>query len=299
MSDDWTFGGSWPYEPQWFDTPDGCMHFVDVGPREGKPVVMVHGNPTWGYLWRRFIAALSSKGFRCLVPDHLGFGRSEKPFGSSHYGYHLHAERFAAWLDSLNLSDVTLILQDWGGLIAAPWVATNLNRVSKLVIFNTLMHPVEQEIKLHGYLKAVRTPGIGEWLVLVRNATIEQFLFRRATVHPERFDDFAKAAYRKPFRHWWHRKGMLCFPRSIATHPSDPASIELQHSHDRIRQLNSSQVLIVWPMKDLGFRPYILDAYWLKDFPEAEVHRIVDSGHYIQEDAHEQVIPIVERFLAR
>ncbi len=75
---DWTFGGTWPYEPQWFDSPDGRLHYVDEGPRDGKPVVMVHGNPTWGYLYRNFIPPLVDAGYRCIVPDHLGFGRSDR-----------------------------------------------------------------------------------------------------------------------------------------------------------------------------------------------------------------------------
>ena len=79
MADDWTFGGSWPYEPKWFESADGRMHYVDVGPADGKPVVLVHGNPTWGYLYRHFIAGLVKAGHRAIVPDHLGFGRSEKP----------------------------------------------------------------------------------------------------------------------------------------------------------------------------------------------------------------------------
>ena len=76
---DWTFGGTWPYEPRWFDSADGRLHYVDEGPRDGKPVVMVHGNPTWGYLYRNFISELTKEGYRCVVPDHLGFGRSDKP----------------------------------------------------------------------------------------------------------------------------------------------------------------------------------------------------------------------------
>src|SRR5262245_34645291 len=78
-STDWSFDGTWPYKPHWFETGDGRMHYVDEGPRDGRPVVMVHGNPTWGYLYRRFIPPLIKAGFRVVVPDHLGFGRSDKP----------------------------------------------------------------------------------------------------------------------------------------------------------------------------------------------------------------------------
>ena len=82
---DWTFGGTWPYEPRWFDTPDGRLHYVDHGPRDGRPVVMTHGNPTWSYLYRHFIGALGRAGYRAIAPDLLGFGRSDKPLDPADY----------------------------------------------------------------------------------------------------------------------------------------------------------------------------------------------------------------------
>ena len=95
---DWTFEGTWPYEPRWFDSSDGRMHYVDEGPPDGRPVVMVHGNPTWGYLYRNFIPPLVEAGHRAIVPDHLGFGRSEKPDDPELYRVPRHAERLdACW----------------------------------------------------------------------------------------------------------------------------------------------------------------------------------------------------------
>jgi len=298
-SDDWTFGGTWPFEPKWFDTPEGKMHFVDVGPPQGKPVVMVHGNPTWGYIWRRFIQAFTAAGYRCIVPDHLGFGRSDKPFSSAIYNFQKHCVRFESFIESLNISDVTLVVQDWGGPIASYWASNHLARLKNLIVLNTLMHPVHQELALHGFLKMVRTPLLGEYLVLFRNASIEEYLFKRAPVYPERLDGHVKEAYRKPFLHWYERRAVLEFPRSIAIRPTDEASKILSNTHEIVKTLSSEQVLIVWPMKDPGFRPYMIDEYWLKDFPGAMVHRIEASGHYIQEDAHEIVIPEILRFLEK
>ena len=80
---DWTFGSAWPYRPRWFTTPDGRMHYIDEGPRDGRPVVLVHGNPTWGFVYRNFVGPLAAAGHRVIVPDHLGFGRSEKPRAAS------------------------------------------------------------------------------------------------------------------------------------------------------------------------------------------------------------------------
>ena len=114
---DWTFDGTWPYAPNYFDTGAGRMHYVDEGPRDGRPVVLVHGNPTWGYLYRNFISPLSESGYRVVVPDHLGFGRSDKPNEPSLYTIPKHSERFIALMDSLGLKDATLVVQDWGGPI--------------------------------------------------------------------------------------------------------------------------------------------------------------------------------------
>src|SRR5919197_4095085 len=93
---DWTFGGTWPFEPRWFESAGGRIHFVDEGPRHGRPVVLAHGNPTWGYLYRHFIPPLVAAGHRVIVPDHLGFGRSDKPPSAAAHRLAGHASRFEA-----------------------------------------------------------------------------------------------------------------------------------------------------------------------------------------------------------
>lgn len=128
---DWTFGRTWPFEPHWFETPDGRMHFVDVGPRDAAPV-MVHGNPTWGYIWRNFITGFCMAGYRCVVPDHLGFGRSDKPRGTAPYTFPKHASRLHALLESLDLRRATLIVQDWGAPTGVRWRKKILEKHGRL-----------------------------------------------------------------------------------------------------------------------------------------------------------------------
>ena len=135
---DWTFDGTWPYEPRWFGSGGARMHYVDVGPRDGRPVVLVHGNPTWGYLYRHFIPALVAAGNRAIVPDHLGFGRSDKPRGSDLYRVPRHARRLEALLESLDLRGAVLVPHDWGGPIALCWATRHPGRVDGLFIINTL-----------------------------------------------------------------------------------------------------------------------------------------------------------------
>ncbi len=121
---DWTFGGLWPFEPRWFETSDGRMHYVDEGPRDGRPVVLVHGNPTWGFLYRNFIGALTQAGHRAIAPDHLGFGRSDKPADPGLYRIPRHVARLDALLESLDLRDAVVVVQDWGGPIGPSWAAS-------------------------------------------------------------------------------------------------------------------------------------------------------------------------------
>jgi pimeloyl-ACP methyl ester carboxylesterase len=137
---DWTFQGTWPYQPKWFDSPDGRMHYVDEGPPDGRPVVMLHGNPTWGYLYRNFIPPLVEAGHRAIVPDHLGFGRSDKPDDPELSRVPRHAERLDSLLESLELRGATVVPQDWGGPIGLYWATRHPERVDGLFILNTYAH---------------------------------------------------------------------------------------------------------------------------------------------------------------
>src|SRR5215467_10933139 len=115
MSDDLVgdFGGTFPYEPHFVDVGDLRIHYVDVGPRDGKTILMLHGNPTWSYMYRRPIASLSGHGHRCIAFDHMGFGRSSKPPEPRRYVLSTHVENAIAVLDQLDLNDVTLVCHDW------------------------------------------------------------------------------------------------------------------------------------------------------------------------------------------
>ncbi len=295
---DWTFGGTWPYQPRWFDGPDGRMHYVDEGPRTGRPIVMVHGNPTWGYLYRHFIQAVTQAGYRAIVMDHLGFGRSEKPDIAALYQIPQHADRCEALLESFDLHDATILVQDWGGPIGLAWAARYPERLRSLAVLNTFAHRPPAKVSLPLALRLFRTPGIGEFMVKGMNAFVKVFLFKAGLVYPERLGDQEKAAYLAPHPSWSSRTSMLVFPREIPSGPEGRVSDFLAEINSRlVPAFTDKPVFIAWPMKDIAFRPEVLDKLWLKDFPKAEVMRIQDAGHYIQEDAHQQVIPPLLAFL--
>ncbi len=297
---DWTFDGRWPHDPRWFDHPDGRMHYVDVGPRDGRPVVMVHGNPTWGYLYRRFISAVTEAGYRAIVMDHLGFGRSDKPNDPDLYQIHRHGDRVESLLESLDLSDATVIVQDWGGPIGLTWAARHPERVRSLVVLNTFCHRPPEKVKLPLPLKLFRAKGVGEFMVKSRHAFVKVFLFRAGLRHPGRLDTTDRAAYLAPHPTKDDRTSVLVFPREIPSGPDGPVSDFLAGIHDQlVPAFADKPLMIAWPMKDIAFTPDMLDDLWLADFPHAEVTRVEDAGHYIQEDAHEIVIPKLLDFLRR
>ncbi len=296
-SADWSFGGTWPYQPHWFETADGRMHYVDEGPRNGRPVVMVHGNPTWGYLYRHFIPPLVKAGFRVVVPDHLGFGRSDKPDDPELYRIPRHAARFDALVQSLGLREATVVPHDWGGPIGLAWAARHPERVGSLAILNTFVHRPPEKVKLPLPLHLFRTPGVGEVMVKGLHAFVRVFLFKAGIIHRERLTSEVRAAYLAPHPSWASRTAVLVFPREIPSGPEGRVSDFLDEVHEGLRALADRPVFIAWAMKDIAFTPDVLTQLWLHDFPDAKVLRLEDAGHYLQEDAHERIVPALVEFL--
>jgi haloalkane dehalogenase len=298
MTTDWTFSGTWPYEPKWFDTPDGRMHYVDEG--SGRPVVMLHGNPTWGYLYRNFIGPVTEAGFRAVVPDHLGFGRSDKPDDPEHYRIARHADRLDALLESFDLTDATVVAQDWGGPIGLSWAARHPDRVRSLFVLNTFTHRPRAAVKLPFILRLFRTPGVGEVMIKGLHVFVRGFMFQQGIVKKDRLTRTVKSAYLSPNASWSTRTPILVFPREIPGGPEGPVSDLMAEVEAGLREhFRDKPVHIAWPMKDPAFTPDMLESLWLDTFPDAEVTRVEDASHYIQEDAHEIVVPKLVEFLNR
>jgi pimeloyl-ACP methyl ester carboxylesterase len=296
---DWAFGGTWPYEPRWFDSADGRMHYVDEGPRDGKPVVLAHGNPTWSYLYRDFIGPLAEAGHRAIAFDHLGFGRSDKPDDPSLYTIARHIDRADALLESLDLSDATPVGQDWGGPIGFGWAVRHPERIRSLMVLNTFAHRPPVKVKLPAPLRAFRTPVVGEVMVKGLDLFKRVFLFRAGVTKPERLTDQVKAAYLAPHPDWSSRTPILVFPRQIPSGPEGPVSDLLAEIEAGLAAFADRPVKICWAMKDVAFTPEVLERLWLETFPDADVTRIEGAGHYLQEDAHELIVPELLALLER
>jgi haloalkane dehalogenase len=295
--EDWTFGGTWPYEPHWFDTSEGRMHYIDEGPREGRPVVCVHGNPTWGYLYRNFVPPLVEAGYRVVVPDHLGFGRSDKPSDAKAYGIPLHSRRLVALLESLGLEDATVVVQDWGGVIGLSWPARRPEKVRSLFIMNTLAHRPEPDASMPGILRFIRAPIIGEVLVKGLHAFVRALLLR--SIRPERRDEQTRAAYLAPHPTYGSRTGILAFPRQIPSSPRGPVADFFDEVHRGLAAFKDRPVAFAWAKKDPAFTPRDYERSWAPDFPDAPVLWLEEAGHFLQEDAPDLIVPRLLELLAR
>ena len=208
----------YPFAPHYLDVevpgaPPLRMHYVDEGPRDGAPVVLLHGEPTWSYLYRTMIGPLAAAGHRVLAPDLIGFGRSDKPTRTQDYTYARHVDWVTSWLTALDLRDVTVVVQDWGSLIGLRVAAENPDRFSKLFIANGFLPTAERPVPAaftiwRAFAKFTPVFSAG-WLV------------DRGTVHP--VPRSVRAGYDAPFPDRRYQAGARAFPGLVPTSPDDPA----------------------------------------------------------------------------
>lgn len=291
---DWTFDGTWPYAPNWFDTPDGRMHYVDEGSRHGRPVVMIHGNPTWAYLYRSFVGPIVTAGHRAVVVDLLGFGRSDKPAEPELYTLERSCRRLEALLESLDLSDATPVVHDWGGPHGMHWASLHPDRIRSMCILNTYAHRLREPVTLPLAARLLRAPGAGELLVQRLDLFKRFTLFGGPTgIRGDRLTDTVREAYLAPHPDPDSRTAILAFFRNVPTAVDEPNSVLLGEIEDRmLATLRDKPVKICWAMEDPVFTEVdFLNRLWLATFPDADVVRIPNARHFVQEDAFEVVVP--------
>ena len=286
-----TFGGSFPWPSKYVDVGGQKIAYVDEG--DGEPIVMLHGNPTWGFLYRKFIGPLSQT-HRAVAVDHLGFGRSDKPLDGD-YTLAGHISRLTHVMDALELRDVTLVMQDWGGPIGLGWAVDHPERVKRLAILNTWAFRIPAGSRINPLLELFCQAAIGEALVQGLNLFVEGFLpagiWRRDALNE------VMSAYRAPFPDWNSRLATLKFPRDIPVgddHPSTPA---MGHIQDNLGKLKVPTV-IGWAMQDPAFPPQVLEV-WKAVFPHAEAHTLDNASHFLQEDAPAEILEYIRALMAK
>ena len=259
---------------------------------------MLHGNPTWAYLYRHCIRGVTDAGHRAVAHDEMGFGRSDKPERESEYRVQRHVQHFGELMDKLALAGVTLVLQDWGGPIGLAWAVAQPERVRRLVLLNTFSGALPDYPKVPAPFKLFRGRGSGELLVKRLHVFTRVFMFRGGVVHRERLGENEKAAYLAPHPDAASRAGVLAYPRLIPWDEGNPTRPLVRQIEEGLAKLAAKPVLICWPRQDRAFKERTL-AYWRERFPQAQVQELEDAGHYVQEDAHERVVPLLVDFLRR
>ncbi|MBB3192589.1 alpha/beta fold hydrolase [Halomonas cerina] len=282
----WIDWEAYPFASRYFRVPAGRLHYVDEG--AGSPILMVHGNPTWSFLYRDLIKRFRST-YRCIAVDHLGFGLSDKPKEWS-YLPEDHARNLAALIDDLELGDITLVLQDWGGPIGLSCAVARPDRIARLVLMNTWTWPVNRDVRFVAFSGVMGGP-VGRWLIRRYN------VFARLLL-PLAFADRRKLSA-STHRHYLHplatpaeRTGCLVFPKQILA--STPWLARLWRDMSR---LNGKPTLLVWGMKDMAFRATELKR-WEQAFPEARSVRLDSVGHFVPEEAPDELVEALETFLA-
>jgi pimeloyl-ACP methyl ester carboxylesterase len=295
---DWTFGGAWPWQPRFFETQTGRLHYIDEGAPAAPAVVFAHGNPTWAFLWRAFIPPLLDAGRRVVAFDHLGFGRSDKPQDSEHYRIPRHVERTHQLLSSLQLRDATLVVHDWGGPIALPFAAAHPDVIRRLAIFNTFAPALPGPMGSRASVRATGAPLLGSVLVRRRDVATEAFLFKAGLAHPERLHDDIKQAYRRPHPTPASRTAMLVFPREIPWRDRGPVAKLTQQTATAMREHFADRpTLIAWGMKDVLFGGEEVLDRWRRTLPRARVVTFDDAGHFLQEDAPDESVAALTGFV--
>jgi haloalkane dehalogenase len=270
------------------------MHYIDEGPPGAPPIVMLHGNPTWSYYYRRLIAAFGGN-HRIIVPDHIGMGLSEKP-GEDRYEFTL-ARRVAdleSLLESLKLAQpVTLVLHDWGGMIGMTYATRHPEKIDRFVVLNTGGFTLPKTKRMPWQLTLARTPLLGAILVRGFNAFCRGAI-ADCVMRP--MDPATASAFIAPYDSWSHRLAVHRFIQDIPLKPGDKAFDTVNTVEARLGNLHDVPMLVCWGMKDFIFDEHFLNR-WIELFPRAAVHRFDDAGHYVLEDAHERIIPLMHEFL--
>ncbi|MGJ4730307.1 alpha/beta fold hydrolase [Luteimonas sp. SDU101] len=277
------------------------MHYLDEGPRQGEVVVMVHGNPSWSYYWRHLVRGLRDR-YRCIVPDHVGMGLSDKPDDAvralPRYDYTLQSrvDDLQALLAHLGVDGpVTLAVHDWGGMIGFGWALSHMPQVRRLVVLNTAAFPMPADKAMPWQIALGRDYNLGELVIRGFNA----FSAGASWLGVERrMPAEVRRAYVAPYDSWKHRISTVRFMQDIPLSEKDRAWPLLEAAGKALPRYADRPAFIGWGLKDFVFDHHFL-ARFRKDLPGAEVMAFDDAGHYVLEDKHEVLVPAVRDFLER
>lgn len=276
---------SYPFTPKTLAINGHTLSYLDEG--SGPAIVMLHGNPTWSFYYRKLVRSLRSE-FRVIVPDHMGCGLSAKP---QDYPYTLatHIDNLTALIDHLGLTELSLMVHDWGGAIGMGFAGRHPEMIRSLVITNTAAFTSD---RIPWRIWLCRLPVLGALLVRGLNGFAGPAV--RMAVTKQMAPDDARC-YLKPYDSWHNRVAIHAFVRDIPLdprHPSWPTLVEVEKA---LPSLQDKPMLILWGGRDFCFNDWFYHE-WLRRFPKARRHYFAEAGHYLLEDAASEIKPMVREF---
>ncbi len=275
------------FEPQYLEIDDLRMHYVDEGPRDGNVVLLLHGEPSWSYLYRHMIPPLRDAGFRVIAPDLIGFGKSDKPVEKSDYSYAGHVAWMKSFIEALELQEITLFCQDWGSLIGLRVAAENEQRFARIALGNGGMPTGDQEMPkaFKAWQKFAR---FSPWFPIGK-------LIQKATT--TELSDAIVAAYDAPFPSAKYKAAARAFPLLVPTTPDDPATEATRAAWKVFRQW-TKPFLTTFSNRDPITRGG--EKVWQETVPGArglDHVRILNGGHFLQEDKGPELAEVLIRFV--
>lgn len=275
----------YPFKSNFLQLGDHNLHYVDEG--EGRPILMLHGNPTWSFYYRNLIQTFSPK-FRTIVPDHMGCGMSDKP---QDYDYSLetHIQNAYKLIKFLDLKKIILVVHDWGGAIGFGLVTRYPELFDRIVILNTAAYPdsnIPQRINL------LRQGKMGEWLTRKLNLFAWPATFMTTQ---KKLPKKIKEGYLLPYDSWENRIAVARFVQDIPMEKSHKTFKTMSEIEMKLHTLNHPK-LILWGGKDFCFNQHFFER-WVQIYPEAQAHWYAKAGHYILEDALEEVSGEIWKFI--
>ncbi len=286
----------YPFTPKTFAQPHGATQaYLDEG--TGDPVVMVHGNPTWSFYFRNVVLGLRDR-YRCVAPDHVGCGNSSKPTADQYdFSLKSRVDDLERLLDHAGVTEnVTLLVQDWGGMIGLAYAARHPRRIKRIIATNTGCGPLPAGKPFPWTLRLGRNTRLGAWLILRQNAFCK--LAAKWCVTRRPLPDDVTAMYLAPHDTPANRLSVLRFVQTIPLSPKDAGWGVVLETAKATAWLRDTPTLLLWGMRDFVFDKHFLADFQAR-FPHAETRTWPDCGHYLLEDAPDETLAAIEDFLAR
>jgi haloalkane dehalogenase len=281
-----------PFAPNYVEVPDGeggylRMHYLDEGPPDADPVLLLHGEPSWCYLYRKMIPPIVNAGYRAIAPDLIGFGRSDKPTKRQDYTYQRHVDWLTAFIETIDLRNTTLVGQDWGGLIGLRLVAENPDRFARVVAANTFLptgdtNPGEAFLRWQTYSQETPIFHVGG---IIRGGC-------KTELSPEVIE-----AYNAPFPDDTYKEGARQFPLLVPTRPDDPSS-EANRAAWKVLSAWEKPFLCAFSDQDPVTRGADRAFQALVPGTKGQPHTMIQGGgHFLQEDKGEELARVVVDFI--